>query len=108
MYTKINTKYYNLTYPLADKGFVDFVPIVFGEERCNPLHSFGPVVRGHYLIHYVVSGKGTLYLDGKEYHIKEKQAFGKPENLFRIQSYLKTALIKILKSVQRQLPQQID
>lgn len=75
MYTKINTKYYNLTYPLADKGFVDFVPIVFGEERCNPLHSFGPVVRGHYLIHYVVSGKGTLYLDGKEYHIKEKQAF---------------------------------
>lgn len=75
-------KYYNITYPLSNKNLIDFIPTVFGEERCKPNHSFGPAPRGHYLIHYVVSGCGTLYLDKKEYRIKENQAFLiKPDDL---------------------------
>lgn len=75
-------KYYNITCPMADKNLSDFIPIVFGEEQCKPKHTFGPAPRGHYLIHYVVSGCGTLYLDKKEYRIKENQAFLiKPDDL---------------------------
>lgn len=31
-----------------------------GYEKCPPAHSYGPAVRDHYLIHYVVSGKGEF------------------------------------------------
>ena len=32
----------------------------YGWEQCAPLHSFGPFVRNHFLIHYVISGQGFL------------------------------------------------
>lgn len=31
-----------------------------GVQKCTPLHSWGPAVRDHYLIHYIISGKGTF------------------------------------------------
>lgn len=31
-----------------------------GMGECEPGHSYGPAVRGNYLIHYVVSGKGAF------------------------------------------------
>ena len=31
-----------------------------GWEQCEPLHSFGPFIRNHYLFHYVISGRGFL------------------------------------------------
>ncbi len=38
-----------------------------GSESCTPGHSFGPAVRAHYLIHFIIQGKGT-YLRGDEVH----------------------------------------
>jgi len=35
-------------------------PLFIGEERCEPRHSFGPYIREHFLIHFVLSGKGRL------------------------------------------------
>lgn len=46
-----------------DERFMDLTIYQFGYEQCKPLHSFGPYVRNHYLFHYVISGKGTLYSD---------------------------------------------
>lgn len=33
----------------------------YGHEACQPSHSFGPAIRRHYLLHFVISGKGTLH-----------------------------------------------
>lgn len=31
-----------------------------GYQQCAPDHNYGPTMRDHYLIHYVVSGRGTF------------------------------------------------
>lgn len=41
-------------------NFLDFRLFQYGWEQCEPLYSFGPFVRNHYLFHYVISGRGTL------------------------------------------------
>lgn len=37
------------------------IPLFVGEEECKPLHSFGPYVREHYIIHVCLAGKGVLH-----------------------------------------------
>lgn len=48
-----------------------------GYEACNPCHFFGPAIRPHYLIHFVLSGKGIYSIEksDKKYSISEGQAF---------------------------------
>ncbi len=46
-----------------------------GTEKCLPKHSFGPVVRDHYLIHFVLEGKGRYIVNGKQYNLKKNQGF---------------------------------
>ena len=46
-----------------------------GYENCRPRHSYGPAVRDHYLIHFVVDGCGKFYIDDKIYEIKKNQGF---------------------------------
>ncbi len=46
-----------------------------GCSQTEPLHSFGPAVRPHYLIHFVLSGAGKFILGGKEYPLKAGYGF---------------------------------
>ena len=46
-----------------NERFMDLTLYQYGCEACEPLHSFGPFVRNHYLFHYVISGKGTFSAD---------------------------------------------
>ena len=52
-----------------------FIPLYVGREQCGPGHTYGPAVRSHWLIHYVLSGKGTYCVNNKEYHLSAGQAF---------------------------------
>ncbi len=38
-----------------------------GYQKCEPLYSWGPAVRDHYLIHYIASGNGRLHCGDQEY-----------------------------------------
>jgi len=38
----------------------EIIPLFAGSERCAPSHKFGPAVREHYIIHFVISGKGSF------------------------------------------------
>ena len=46
-----------------------------GYETCEPGHSYGPVLRSGYLIHYVLKGKGYYKVNGKVYRLGEGDAF---------------------------------
>lgn len=43
-----------------NENFMDFRLYQYGWEQCEPLHSFGPFVRNHFLFHYILSGHGQL------------------------------------------------
>ncbi|HEX3023504.1 MAG TPA: AraC family transcriptional regulator [Lachnospiraceae bacterium] len=71
----------NMIYNIfPNESFVDFNLYQYGWEQCDPLHSYGPSIRNHYLFHYVISGRGKLIsTDSKgiahEYQIKSGQGF---------------------------------
>lgn len=53
-----------------------------GISKTDPLHSFGPAIKPHYLIHYVMSGKGVFKKDNEEYALEAGYGFIiKPEEL---------------------------
>ncbi len=56
-------------------GHKDLYPLFYGSEKCLPGKAFGPAVRSHYIIHYVVEGCGVLYAGGKEYPVKAGEIF---------------------------------
>jgi AraC-like DNA-binding protein len=60
---------------IVNRGFYDINPLLCGEEQCGPLHCVGPAVRGHYLLHYVFSGKGFLHTGGRECAVGAGQIF---------------------------------
>ncbi len=46
-----------------------------GVQRCGSCHSWGPAVRDHYLIHYIISGHGIFSSSGKDYHLSAGDGF---------------------------------
>ena len=47
----------------------------FGHEACVSQHSYGPAVRQHYLLHYVIQGGGTLFTETGSWQVKTGEAF---------------------------------
>lgn len=60
---------------IPDMGYKDLSPVQFGYEDCAPSHFFGPAVRTHWLIHYVVSGSGIFRIGDKEYTVGKDDFF---------------------------------
>ena len=58
-----------------NQGYSDINPISFGHHNCDPSYGFGPAVRDHYLIHFVVSGCGTFKAYGREYSVMPGEMF---------------------------------
>lgn len=50
-------------------------PVIAGRHRCKSGHRFGPHIRNYTLMHYVLSGKGTLYIGEKVYPVTQGQVF---------------------------------
>lgn len=67
-------------YVFPDENFIDLKIHQFGWERCEPLQSFGPYRRNHFLFHYVSKGKGYFKIDispyeSYEFTIKQNEGF---------------------------------
>ena len=46
-----------------------------GIEDCKSGHSWGPALRDHYIIHYVLGGRGIFRVNGITYHLEENDGF---------------------------------
>lgn len=68
---------------IIDQHYKELNPVQFGYEACSPGHSYGPAVRTHWLLHYVVSGYGTFERGGQTYSVS-------PGKIFVIQPYEET------------------
>ena len=63
-----------------NENFIDLRLYQYGWEQCEPLHSFGPFIRNHYLFHYVISGRGFLDSNAEDgitrrYNLEAGQGF---------------------------------
>ncbi len=50
-------------------------PVLCGEEACHSGHSYGPAMRTHWLLHYVVSGSGKFHIHNRVYTVKAGEIF---------------------------------
>ncbi len=46
-----------------------------GISRTEPFHSFGPAIKPHYVIHFVLNGNGRFSIGGKEYFLEQGCGF---------------------------------
>lgn len=46
-----------------------------GISRTEPFHCFGPAIKPHYVIHFVLSGKGRFSIGNKDYFLEEGFGF---------------------------------
>lgn len=62
-------------YTAAQGWWQTVVPILYGREQCSKTHKFGPAVRQHYLLHYVLDGEGFLHKGGQVYSVSKGDLF---------------------------------
>lgn len=68
---------------VIDMNYGGLNPVQFGYETCDPSHSFGPAVRTHWLLHYIVSGFGVFVRQGTTHRVG-------PGEIFVIPPYMET------------------
>ena len=55
--------------------FEDLFIVKIGEQDCPPQHAYGPAKRAHFLIHFVLSGRGKLHCDQGVFDVGPGQGF---------------------------------
>jgi len=60
---------------LQKPKFREFYLSYSGYAQCGPLHCYGPASRPHYLIHFVVKGKGMYQVSGQKHYLTAGQGF---------------------------------
>ena len=63
------------SYKVSDKEMVSLSVYNVGYQRCDPVYQWGPGVRDHYLIHLVLSGKGTYHAKNQKYALQAGDVF---------------------------------
>lgn len=70
----INNRQYRDIF-FKEQFFSDFYFFNIGHEICRSNHSFGPVLREEYVVHYIVSGKGIYEVNSIKYRLTEGNFF---------------------------------
>lgn len=60
---------------ISNNHLKDINPLDCGEHICDKNHGFGPAIREFYLLHYVISGKGTFTCKNGSYQLSKGDIF---------------------------------
>ena len=74
-------KHYDEVYFVNYDSYDDLNLYEIGCQNCPPSYSFGPIIRTNYVMHYIIKGKGKLYLEDQEFSVGPNQAFFTPPNM---------------------------
>ncbi|MBQ1609197.1 MAG: AraC family ligand binding domain-containing protein, partial [Lachnospiraceae bacterium] len=64
-----NMDEYKTSYKATERELVSLQVYNVGIEKCKASHVWGPGIRDHYLIHYVIRGKGRYHYDHRDYEL---------------------------------------
>ena len=65
----------NLSQSNDASSFPTVTPLLCGKEACHSEHNYGPATRGHWILHFVVSGKGYFSTSRGEYALQSDDLF---------------------------------
>lgn len=74
-YTHLMIEYKETRHTLQQKQISDLSLYSAGYEACQPGYHYGPVYRSYQLIHFILSGKGVLEIDGHTFQLGAGDAF---------------------------------
>lgn len=60
---------------VSDQEKSDLFIVNIGEEKCESRHAYGPAQRSHFLIHFILSGCGTVQYENASYTVGPGQGF---------------------------------
>lgn len=63
----MDNNFFKYSYKTKTKESLSIAVYNTGKQKCEAGYSWGPALRDHYLIHYIISGRGT-YVCGDEIH----------------------------------------
>lgn len=66
---------YKNSYKVTEKQLVSLSVYNVGYQKCDPLYQWGPGIRDHYLIHYIISGSGTYCVNGATHELVAGDCF---------------------------------
>lgn len=63
------------SYKVTEKELLSLSVYNVGSQKCEPGYQWGPGIRDHYLIHYIISGRGTYTCEGRTWNLEAGDAF---------------------------------
>lgn len=69
------TEDFKYSFKAAERAELSLVVYNAGAQKCQPNYGWGPGVRDHYLLHYIVSGKGIYETEGRTFVLEAGEAF---------------------------------
>ena len=70
----MNQNYKN-SYKVTEKELVSLSVYNVGFQKCDPLYQWGPGIRDHYLIHYIISGEGYYKIKNTTFTLQAGDSF---------------------------------
>ncbi len=71
----MENRHYDICHFLNYNTYNDLNLYEIGTQKCPPSYSYGPVVREHYILHYVYNGKGMLNLNKQLFPVQQGEVF---------------------------------
>ena len=72
---RVEDNRYKLSYKFPERSLTALTVYNTGVQRCEPGYSWGPGIRDHFLLHYVMAGRGSYRAFGRTFEVRAGALF---------------------------------